>query len=617
MKIATKHPLNKHWLDNGILYRITILQDLSTDPAQTYMPQQAIIFPRIKGFMKIRTKLITILLLLTAMIIIAIIAELIGSSKNEQQISASKTRYLSFVLADEFRHSSMNLTRLARSYAATGEQTYSEQYWNIVKWRSGQSARPANVNAALYPGQVKKQSDIMRELNFSQTEFDLLAQASQLSNDLIKTEEQAMNSMKQGRIVMGPFSALTNETTQQFALRILFDRNYENDIAKIMQPLDAFFTSIDRRTAKTLENANTQANFWLELALIVQIFVCICVVLIIMFSIKYVFTPLDKVVAAMQEIGHGEGDLSARLNDKGTDELADLARGFNQFSANIQVLVNQVSDSVLELSTTASQLTVTAKDTNNSVTEQQQALDSISAAISEMASTVQVVANNANSAASAASEADNQAINGQHVVSQAITSIDVLSREIQSAVDAIAKVEQDSNTITAVLDVIRGIADQTNLLALNAAIEAARAGEQGRGFAVVADEVRTLAQRTQTSTEEIQQMIESLQRNANSAVTVMNISRDHAAICVKHATTAGQSLNSITESVSAINGMNTQIATAGEQQSIVSEEINQSVHDILGKVQQTSTGAQETAENSADLTRVSEQLTTLLGRFRT
>ncbi len=219
-------------------------------------------------------------------------------------------------------------------------------------------------------------------------------------------------------------------------------------------------------------------------------------------------------------------------------------------------------------------------------------------------------------AAEAAHSADDESNQGRGVVQETIDTIDSLASDIGQAVQVINQLEENSDNIGGVLDVIRGIAEQTNLLALNAAIEAARAGEQGRGFAVVADEVRTLAHRTQESTQEIQSMIESLQSGARNAVEVMNKSNERSQVCVTKAASAGESLTSITSSVKQINDMNLQIATAAEEQTSVAEEINRNVLQIRTLVEGTTSGARQTSAASMELTKLATALQALVGQFK-
>ncbi|NHZ69797.1 MAG: methyl-accepting chemotaxis protein, partial [Thermotogales bacterium] len=254
--------------------------------------------------------------------------------------------------------------------------------------------------------------------------------------------------------------------------------------------------------------------------------------------------------------------------------------------------------------------------TREGVQRQKSEIDQVATAMTEMAATVQEVARNAATAAGAARDANEEAGSGKRVVKETIQAINSLAGEVQSASDVINQLAADSEAIGGVLDVIRGIAEQTNLLALNAAIEAARAGEQGRGFAVVADEVRTLAQRTQTSTQEIQSMIEKVQSGARNAVNVMESGREQAAGSVSKAGEAGTSLETINSAVSAINDMNMQIASAAEEQSAVAEEINRNIVNIGIVADETADGSNKIANANEDLVRLGGQLQSIVSMFK-
>ena len=566
--------------------------------------------------MKIRTKLVSVFCLSMTLIGAALVAEKVAVSKNDYQLVVSEKRHLSTLIAEEFLHTSKNLTRLARTYVATGDPAYENAYWDIVKWRSGEIPRPAETHPALYPGVTKPQKEIMQELNFTGTEFALLEEAGNLSNNLIKTEEQAMNSIRQGQVASGPFKPAAGESTEAFAIRILFDVNYHNEVAKIMRPVDLFFNEIDQRTSAELHGAQASANFWMNLAFTFQLLVAGALIAVIFITLRYVLAPLNQVVAAMHDIAEGEGDLGRRLEEKGSDEITDLARSFNTFAANVMDVVQKVGTSVENISASSSQLASTAEKADFAINQQKMSIDQVSSASHQMVSAVQEVARHATSAAAATSQSDTEAVQGMQVLDSAIEEINVLTEEIHQASGAIGQLESDSNTISSILDVIRDIADQTNLLALNAAIEAARAGEQGRGFAVVADEVRNLAQRTQDSTQEIQGMIERLQSSALKAVNVMQRSQDQAQSCVTQAAEAGESLQSITQAISAINDMNNQIATASEQQGAVMEEISTSINAILTQVDETSAGSRNTAVSSDSMRALSMELKTLVGQFK-
>lgn len=332
--------------------------------------------------------------------------------------------------------------------------------------------------------------------------------------------------------------------------------------------------------------------------------------------IHSIVAPLNQALAAMADIAGGEGDLTRRLDDSGNDEVSQLAHGFNLFSSIVQNMVREVSGYTTRLASAAGRLTTVTEQTSRGADLQQQETDQIATAVNEMASTGQEVARNASMAAEAAYNADTAANNGRQVVGNTIESIDNLASEIEKAARVINQLEHDSESIGGVLDVIKGIAEQTNLLALNAAIEAARAGEQGRGFAVVADEVRTLASRTQTSTAEIQTMIERLQTGARDAVAVMDQSSKKAQESVGQAAKAGTSLEEINAAVKSINELNTQIACAAEEQNAVAEDINQKVVRVSGITDETAAGAQQTASASNELNQLSEQLEKLVAQFK-
>ncbi|AOV17744.1 hypothetical protein BJI67_12390 [Acidihalobacter aeolianus] len=325
---------------------------------------------------------------------------------------------------------------------------------------------------------------------------------------------------------------------------------------------------------------------------------------------------LHLTVDTMRDIAQGEGDLTRRMTTRGQDELDQLAVAFNQFVERIQNVVSQVAGSTAQLAAAAEELSATSEETSRHVGNQQNETDQVAAAMNEMSSTVLEVAKNANDAAHAAQDAHGATVQGQKVVGNTISAISQLADEVERTAQVIHALESDSAQIGRVLEVINGISEQTNLLALNAAIEAARAGEQGRGFAVVADEVRTLAMRTQDSTEEIRGMIERLQDGSKSAVSAMTTGREKAQASVTQARDAGVSLDTISQSVTRINDMNALIASAAEEQSSVAEEINRNISNISHATDQTATGAQQTATASEELARLSAELQSLVNQFK-
>lgn len=324
---------------------------------------------------------------------------------------------------------------------------------------------------------------------------------------------------------------------------------------------------------------------------------------------------------AVRELDHAAGELAAgnltaRADIQSKDELGRIASSFNAMSEKFMKVVQEIGAATGHLASAAEETSAITEQTNSGIRQQQSETEQVATAMNEMNATVHEVSQNAARAAEAARNADEEANNGKQVVTHTIEVIDSLANEVEKATNVIHQLEDESDSIGSVLDVIRGIAEQTNLLALNAAIEAARAGEQGRGFAVVADEVRTLASRTQQSTAEIQAMIQKLQAGAANAVKVMDVSRTQAQESVEQVAKAGASLDIIVRGITTINDMNHQIASAAEEQSAVADEINKNIVNISQVAEQTSQGAQQTSQASEELARLAQQLQGLVGQFR-
>ena len=334
---------------------------------------------------------------------------------------------------------------------------------------------------------------------------------------------------------------------------------------------------------------------------------------------RSITVPLTQTTQAMKNLASGEGDLRQRLcvNASHNDELSIMCASFNHFVGRIESIICEVTDAVGRLSSATGSLRGISDANSESMSRQQMETQSIATAVTQMAGTANDIARNAESAALSANQANEEANNGRTVVDQSISSVNGLANEVQQASKAINTLNSDSQSISSVLSVIQAIAEQTNLLALNAAIEAARAGEQGRGFAVVADEVRTLAARTQTSTEEIRTMIESLQKGSIEAVTVMSGGEQVTETTVDKSREAGTALNNIVQAVSKITEKNVQIASAAEEQSHVAQEIDKGVNRVAELLQESNTEIVKSVELTKDLETLSASLSSLVGQFKT
>ncbi|MFK0086985.1 methyl-accepting chemotaxis protein [Pseudomonas sp. NPDC090755] len=377
--------------------------------------------------------------------------------------------------------------------------------------------------------------------------------------------------------------------------------------ASIVKISDTLYKiQLERRDSESAQARTLQLTATL-LALLVGVLAAVIIT-------RQITRPLRDTLAVVEKIA--SGDLTHDLRVTRRDELGVLQQGIQRMGSTLRDLISGIRDGVTQIASAAEELSAVTEETSAGVNSQKVETDQVATAMHEMAATVQEVARNAEHASAAATDADTQARAGDQVVAEAISQIERLAEEVHRSTEAMGLLQQESQKIGSVMDVIKSVAEQTNLLALNAAIEAARAGEAGRGFAVVADEVRGLAQRTQKSTEEIEELVAGLQSGTQQVANVMLGSRNLTDSSVELTRKAGASLESITRTVSNIQSMNQQIAAAAEQQSAVAEQISRSIINVRDVSEQTAAASDETAASSVELARLGNQLQTMVSHFR-
>ncbi|WMS91546.1 methyl-accepting chemotaxis protein [Pseudoalteromonas sp. HL-AS1] len=353
-----------------------------------------------------------------------------------------------------------------------------------------------------------------------------------------------------------------------------------------------------------------------NLIIVSAIIMIIAVILLSYFIGKSILIPTRLAADMMKDISQGEGDLTRTLNESGNDEISELSRSFNLFVLKIRESLAHVAQSANDVSEHAHTVDDSSRTSHSFIELQNDSSTQVAAAMEQMTHQIHDVSRNAEAAEQAAKDAAQNASTGKNVVAQTITAIETLSSNIETVSRVTEDLANESHNIGSVLDVIRSISEQTNLLALNAAIEAARAGEHGRGFAVVADEVRTLASRTGQSTDEIQTMITKLQEGAKAAVEAVKSSQALSVSTIEQASSANTSLNEIERLVSIITEMNSQIARATEQQTQAADEVNLRINELSQSTEQSLNNTKQLTDASDNLKQSSEGLSSVVNRFK-
>lgn len=442
-----------------------------------------------------------------------------------------------------------------------------------------------------------------RQITFDAAD-SLIAQVgsarNQLPNKAAPAVDEALAALQQYKSLMVSISQLMQQSDQiRDSLR--------------QQSMD-IVTSTEKLMAGQVVSANKEKDSAVTQLLTVAVIVLLLGIFAAILITRQITRPLDSTVIAARRIA--DGDLTNDLSTTRQDELGLLQNTMQHMTVSLRTLIGGISNGVTQIATAAEELSAVSEQTSAGVTQQKLEVDQVATAMNQMASTVQEVAQNTEDASQAARQASDRAAHGSSVVQHATREISQLAGEVGQLGEAMQRLIQDSDKIGGVIDVIKAVAEQTNLLALNAAIEAARAGEQGRGFAVVADEVRSLAQRTQSSTTEIEALIKSLQDGTGAASELMNASRQRTEGTVALARQAEESLLEITHSIVTIEQMSQQISAAAEEQSAVTDEINRSVISVRDIADQSATATEQSAASTVELARLGSNLQDMVARFR-
>ncbi|HEH9403758.1 TPA: methyl-accepting chemotaxis protein [Aeromonas bestiarum] len=527
-------------------------------------------------------------------------------------------RYQSYLLADELRQSSDDLTRLGRTYVITKDPAYEQQYMRILAIRNGEQNRPEGYNRIYWDfvaanGQNPRPDgnlrrgliDLMKDAGFTDGELAKLNEAKNNSDALVNTEVAAFKLVQQ---TDGDQAA-----NQQKAIAMMHDKAYHQNKGRIMSPIDDFYVMMEHRTQQAVDDATSQSS------MLRYLFIALGLVLMFFLWRTYkalldlVGTSVSQLRSDLGSLAQGDFSRQIHVPSGAKESLIGLLA---TMQSTLKGIIAQVSHSTEELSGSADSIAQIAEQTAQFATSQQTSTQTMAAAIEELVVSISHLSDNATHADELSKVSANTLEEGSGVIKQTLDSIQSISDTVSNAASSLSELNSHTQQISDIIEVIRGIADQTNLLALNAAIEAARAGEQGRGFAVVADEVRNLASRSAASTQQITGMISKIQSGADASIRSMETTVNNVSRGVSLANQTGEAIASIKSHASNLTGLMGEISHTLREQSTAANEVVSTVGNITSLSEQSGDAARHVSQEAAKLKQLSRLLRQEMGHFK-
>ncbi|EGX6952498.1 methyl-accepting chemotaxis protein [Aeromonas hydrophila] len=558
-------------------------------------------------------------LLLSVITLILLSLVFFAYSWSEKKVEQSyQQRYQSYLLADELRQSSDDLTRLGRTYVITKDPAYEQQYMRILAIRNGEQNRPQGYNRIYWDfvaangqnprpdSQVRRGLiDLMKDTGFTEEELAKLNEAKNNSDALVNTEVAAFKLVQQtdGDLV----------ANQQKAIAMMHDKAYHQNKGRIMSPIDDFYVLMEHRTQQAVDDAASQSS------MLRYLFIALGLVLMFFLWRTYkallylVGTSVDQLRSDLNHLAEGDFSQPIKVPAGAKESLIGLLA---TMQGTLKGIIAQVSHSSEELSGSADSIAQIAEQTAQFATSQQTSTQTMAAAIEELVVSISHLSDNATHADELSKVSANTLAEGSGVIKQTLDSIQSISDTVSNAASSIADLNSHTQQISEIIEVIRGIADQTNLLALNAAIEAARAGEQGRGFAVVADEVRNLASRSAASTQQITGMIGKIQSGADASIRSMENTVNNVSRGVSLASQTGEAIASIQNHAANLTGLMGEISHTLREQSTAANEVVSTVGNITSLSEQSGDAARHVSQEAAKLKQLSRLLRQEMAHFK-